>query len=214
MTAGLTLTTPSTDLTGSGELGLNLATFRPDTIGLAYTVQTDLPASYKTPLSVGGGLGLPVGPVKIHASAEWFARIDRYVVIQGQTITAKEAEDIEIPIDAVHEGDEVLNWGVGAEFQVSRRFIGFVSYYQDNSTLTSDIERSSLAIMPFDIRTVTAGTEFTAGPALLTLGAGYGWGEEIDTELTNVIDPEGEEGLQARFVFRSLRVLFGFQVGI
>ena len=52
------------------------------------------------------------------------------------------------------------------------------------------------------------------GPALLTLGVGYGWGEEVDNELTDVIDPEGEEGLRARFLFRSMKALFGFQVGV
>ena len=66
--------------------------------------------------------------------------------------------------------------------------------------------------MPFDIQTITGGTAFNVGPALMTLGLGYGWGEELDEELTNVIDPEDEEGLQARFVFRSFKALFGFQV--
>ena len=211
---GLTLTTPSLHVSGSGELGLNMATFLPDTLGLAYTIQTDLPAEYKTPLSVGAGIGLPLGPIKIHASAEWYDKIDPYVVIQGQTINAKEPEELEIPIDAVHELAEVLNWGVAVEGRISRRFNGYLTYFQDNSALNSDVERASLAIMPFDIQTVSIGTDFQVGPALLTLGFAYGWGRRVDDELTNVIDPEGQEGLEATFVFRSMRALFGFQVGV
>ncbi|MGD8414646.1 MAG: hypothetical protein PVF33_10455, partial [Candidatus Latescibacterota bacterium] len=182
--------------------------------GLAYTIQTDLPAEYKTPLSIGAGFGLPLGPLRVHASAEWFDKVDPYVVIQGETINAAEPSDTEIPVDAVHELSEVLNWGVGLEARLSRRFTGYLSYYQDNSTLDPDIERANLAIMPFDIQTVTAGTDFQVGRALLTLGIGYGWGEEISTELIDINPAGQEEALEAKFVFRSFRGLFGFEVGI
>lgn len=214
LTAGVTLTTPGANIYGDGELSYNSGTFTPDSAGLAYTLQKGLPTVYKSPLSIGGGVGLPVGPLRIHASAEWFDRIDPYVVIQGRDIHAQEPENVVIPIDAVHEVDAVLNWGVGCEFDVSRKFTGYLSYYQDNSSLGDDIERSSLAVMPFDIETLLLGTDFEVGPARLTLGLGYGWGEKMDTELTNVIDPEGDRGLEALFVFRSLRALFGFEVGV
>jgi hypothetical protein len=215
LTAGVTFTTPSTHLSGSGELGLNFARFGPDTAALAYTIQTDLPTEYKTPMSVGGGVGLPVGPVLLHASAEWYDKLDPYVVIQGETIQPQAPDDADpIDVDAVHETAEVVNWGVGLEFRISPRFNGYASYYTDNSALNSDIEDAGLSTMPFDIETITVGTDFAVGPALLTLGLGYGWGKEIDEELTNVIDPEGEEGLEATFVFRNIRALFGFEVGL
>ncbi len=213
LSAGITVTTPSAHITGSGDLGLNFASFAPDSASLAFSIQTNLPAEYKTPLSVGGGVGLPLGPLLMHASVEWYDNVDPYVVIQGETINAFEPEDEEFTVDAVHEVAEVVNWGVGAEFRVSKKFNGYVSYYTDNSGLTDDIERASLSILPFDIQTITVGTDFVVGPALLTLGVGYGWGSKVSQELTDVINP-GDGNLEARFLFRNMRALFGFEVGV
>jgi len=221
MTAGITVTTPGMQLKGSGELGLNFATVRPDSVALAFSIQTDLPVEYRTPLSVGAGVGVPLGPVHLHVSAEWYDKVDPYVVIQGETINAIEPATLEIPVDAVHEVAEVLNWGVGAVFRVSQRFNGYLSYYQDNSGLTNEIERSSLSILPFDVQTFSVGTDFVVGPALMTLGVGYGWGEAIARTLVD-IDQEGGSACMPDvssancpvYLFRNMRVLFGFEVGV
>ncbi|MFC2085711.1 hypothetical protein ACFLRO_00710 [Bacteroidota bacterium] len=212
MRAGVTLTTPSSQLTGSGELGLNYARFSPDGSSLAFTIQSDLPTHYKTPLSIGGGVGLPLGPLLIHASAEWYDKIDRYVVIQGETINAQEPEDQQVPVDAVHELAEVFNWGVGTEFRFSKRFMAYLSYYQDNSALTDEIERASLSALPIDIQTITIGTDFRVGPALMTLGLGYGWGEKSARELLDIIGDDSE--LKPIYVYTNFRALFGFEIGV
>jgi hypothetical protein len=76
VTGGLTLTTPSIHISGSGQVGFNVSSFSPDSVSLATNIRTDLPATYKTPLSVGGGLGLQLGKARLYASAEWYDRIE------------------------------------------------------------------------------------------------------------------------------------------
>ena len=42
---------------------------------------------------------------------------------------------------------------------------------------------------------------------------GYAWGEKVDQELTDVLQEEDAD-FEATFVYRSMRVIFGFEIGI
>jgi hypothetical protein len=48
---------------------------------------------------------------------------------------------------------------------------------------------------------------------LLTLGFGYGWGSKVDQALTDLLREEDPD-FEATFVYRSLRFLFGFEIGV
>ena len=134
-------------------------------------------------------------------------------MIQGEEIQAQEPEDRTLVLDAVHEQTEVLNWALGAEYDLSETFTGYLSYYRDNSTLDDDIERAGLSILPIDINNVTVGTDFVVRTARFTLGIGFGWGSEIDRELTNLLRGEDED-FEATYVYRSIKLLFGFEIGV
>ena len=213
VTGGITLTTPSIHIAGSGQLGVNRSTIGTDTTALLAGIQTELPAEYKSPLSVGGGLAWRLGPARIHGSLEWFDKIAPYVVIQGDSLFAQEPEGEGIILDAVHEQTEALNWGLGLEYTLSDTFTGYLSYFVDNSTLDDDIERAGLSIIPIDISTITVGTDFVLRSARLTLGIGYGWGSEVDRELTDLLKEEKED-FEATYVYRSIKLLFGFEIGV
>jgi hypothetical protein len=204
-TGGLTLTTPSIHITGSGQLG----TFASDTAALAVNVQTDLPAEFKSPLSVGFGLGWRFGNTRLHGSAEWYDAIAPYFVMQGEDFVSQEPGEV-MTVDAVQALDEVFNWAVGLEHAFSPKVSAYASYYLDASGLT---EMADLSAMPLDVNTVTVGTDFTVSSALLTLGIGYGWGSKVDRALTDLLSEEDED-FEATFVYRSFRFLFGFEIGV
>ena len=155
------------------------------------------------------GLDFP----RLHGSLEWFDSIDPYVVIQGEEIRAQEPDSRTEVLDAVHEQVEALNWALGVEYRLSDTFTGYVSYYRDNSTLDDDIEQAGLSIIPIDISNLTVGTDFVVRSARLTLGLGYGWGSEVDQELTDLLREEKED-FEATYVYQSLRLLFGFEIGV
>ena len=211
-TGGLTVTTPSIHISGSGQLGLNKSTVGQDTAALAATIQTNLPTEFKSPLSVGGGGALQIGGTRLHASAEWYDAIAPYVVIQGEEFVAQVPAEV-IPVDAVQELGEVFNWGAGLEHALSSNVSAYLSYSTDNSGLTEDIERAGLSELPFDINAISAGTDFGVGSARFTLGLGYSWGSKVDQELTDVLQ-EDDADFEATFVYRSMRVIFGFEIGI
>jgi hypothetical protein len=214
LTGGLTVTTPSIRISGSGQLGFDQGTFASDTAALAVTVQTDLPAEFKSPLSVGFGLGWRIGSTRLHASGEWYDAIDPYVVMQGEDFVAQEPPEV-IEVRVVQALDDVFNWGVGLEHTFSPKLSGYLSYYLDATGLTDEVDAADAALstMPLDLNTVTLGTDFAVSSARLTLGVGYGWGSKVDQALTDLLRQE-DPNFEAKFVYRSFRFLFGFEIGV
>ncbi len=213
ITGGVTLTTPSIQLGGSGDLSFNESAFGTDTVALAAGIQTDLSATYKSPLSVGAGLAWRIGDARLHGSFEWFDKVESYFVMQGEDVVALEPPDRIIPVDAVQEQDEVLNWALGLEYAFSPKVNAYLSYYTDNSTLTDEVERAGLGVLPFNISNVNLGTDFVVKSARLTLGFGFGFGSKVDQELTNILRQEDPD-FEATYVFRSIKLLFGFEIGV
>lgn len=213
VTGGATVTTPSIHISGGGELSILRSTIGADTTALLAGVQTGLPAEYRSPLSVGGGVAWSIGAARLHGSLEWFDSVDPYVVIQGTEIQAQEPETESTVLDAVQEQASVTNWGLGLEYDLNEKFTGYVSFFTDDSNLEDDIEGAALSILPIDIKTVTVGTDFVLRSARITLGVGYGWGSEIDRELTDVLKQEDED-FEATYVYRSIKLLFGFEIGL
>ena len=208
VSAGVTVTTPSLHITGSGEFGLNGAIVTSDTTALVATVQTDLSAKYKSPLSVGVGFGWQIGKTSINASGEWFDAIDPYVVMQGEEFTSQVPVEVR-SFDVVQASDDVFNWAVGVGYSLTESIVGYGSFATDYAAVTDDVERADLSIAPVDVYSVFLGTEFEASRARVTLGAGYGWGSRAADRITDLI---GDEEIEARYVFKRFRLLFGFEL--
>ena len=213
VSAGLTFTTPSLQISGSGERASNSSFTSSDSVFLAVNVQNEIGAEYKTPMSVGFGLGWTIGDGRIHASGEYFDSIDPYRVLEAEPFNAQVPDTSVLTPNPVQSAKEVFNWGLGAEYRFNPALKGYVSYFTDNSFLADDLEQSSLSVLPFDIQTVTLGGEFRVSSVLLTLGGGYGWGSQVDDQLTDILRDENSE-FEAKYVYRNFRLLFGFEIGL
>jgi hypothetical protein len=212
ISGGVTVTTPSLHITGSGQFGVNIATFGVDTTVLAANVQTDLAAEYKSPLSVGFGLGWQIGSARLNASGEWFDRIDPYVVMEGEEFVTQEPSEVQ-QFQLIQAVDEVFNWALGLEYSFKGSVTGFASFGTDQTGFTDQIERADLSITNADLYSAFLGLDFMVSGARLTLGAGYGWGSSSASALLDVVGDENE-GLEPRYVYRRLRILFGFELGM
>ncbi len=212
VSAGLTVTTPSLHITGSGEFGINEATFSSDTTALLATVQTGLSAEYKSPLSVGLGLGWQIGKARLNASGEWFDKIDPYVVMQGEDVVQQEPAQV-VAFDVVQSMDEVFNWALGVEYAFKESVVGYASFATDNTGYTDKIERADLSLGGIDLYSAFLGADFRVSSARLTLGAGYGWGSAPAPRITDVLQG-ADEGREANIVYSRIRLLFGFELGV
>ena len=208
VSAGVTVTTPSLHITGSGEFGVNDAIITSDTTVLVADVQTDLSAKYKSPLSVGLGFGWHIGNARLNASGEWFDAIDPYVVMEGEDFVTQEPAEVQ-KFDVVQAMDDVFNWAVGVGYSLTESIIGYGSFATDYAGVTDDIERADLSIAPVDLYSASVGTEFVVERARVMLGAGFGWGSRPADRITDLI---GDEDFEANYVFKRFRVLFGFEL--
>ncbi len=111
--------------------------------------------------------------------------------------------------DVVQEVDDVFNWAVGVGYSLNESVTGYGSFATDYAGITDDIERADLSIQPFDLYSVSLGTEFAVTRARVTLGAGYGWASAPADRITDLI---GDEEIEAQYVYHRLRLLFGFEL--
>ncbi|MEJ2547496.1 MAG: hypothetical protein P8125_06720 [Gemmatimonadota bacterium] len=210
--AGLTFTTPSLQITGSGEFGVNEAVFTSDTTVLLATIQPDLPATYKSPMSIGLGFGWQIGKARLSASGEWFDSIDPYVVMQGEDFVQQKPTQ-SVTFDVVQSLDDVFNWGLGVDYAFQERLTGYASFSTDASGFTDKVERADLSLNTLDLYSVFVGADFRIQRTRWTLGLGYGWGSKPSPELSNIL-PGAEGELDPKYVYSRLRLLFGFELGV
>lgn len=212
-TVGTSFTTPSAQIFGGGERSSTSSFNTPDSVFVAADSQTEIDATYKSPMSIGFGLGWRIGKGQLHASAEYFDEVAPYRVLDTEPFQAIEPPEVTITPNVVHSAEDVLNWAVGGEYQFSSGFHGYASFFTDNSALVDDLSQSALSVVPVDISTITAGVKFTVGSALFTIGGGYGWGSTVDDQLTGLL-PDENSDLEAKYVYNSIRLLFGFEIGV
>jgi long-subunit fatty acid transport protein len=207
---GITLTSPSFSLKGTGEReivdsysGLDVDSDGTPEQFLAADYQDNVGANYKAPVSVGIGYSLKLDGRSLHLSAEWYRRIPAYNVIH---VTEAENQTTGEPVDNQLSGgtEGVLNFAIGVEQDFGKRFMGFASVATDFSAVEDDTE-SSLSVTKWDLFHVTTGTRFSYRKADLTLGLGYVFGDEESPRPNSLIDINESNRLFGRTASTDLR---------
>jgi len=178
---GLTVTTPRVNLLGSGRSTVNATTFGQDLDGDAIDdpvfeadYQEKLGVTYKSPPSVALGTARTLGSTTIHTTAEWFAPVSEYTILEPAPFVGQSTGDT-LSVPLIEELDHVLNFGVGVEQRFSPTFAGYASFRTDFSARGSTQVGTS-SVSQWDIFYLTAGTSFEAMGVGFTVGLGYGFG--------------------------------------
>jgi hypothetical protein len=181
VTLGLTLTLPSLAIGGRGTSGVNSSLSGLDMTGdnvaddyLASNYQRYLPVTYATPFSLAAGVTFKIEKLRIYGSAEWFARVPPYTVVDAAPFAAQSTGEI-LSTDVTQELESVLNWGFGIEWFYSSRFKGYASFTTDYSAKAEET-RTNLALTDWDIVHLVTGGEFLIKKSSLTIGAGVSFG--------------------------------------
>jgi hypothetical protein len=220
ITLGLTLTTPSLRLFGTGSTGVNSTVVGLDMDGdgttddfMAASYSDSRPASYRTPLSIAAGATLKLRKLRVFGTAEWFARVRPYTVVDAEEFQAQTGGEL-LSTDVSHELASVLNSGFGLEYTHSLRFRSYVSYTTDRSARKPGTE-TNLSLTDWDIHHLMAGAEVTIKNSALTFGAGYSFGgREVGTR-PEILEREGLNGLwdpfaALQFRYASYKLIVGF----
>jgi hypothetical protein len=179
MRFGLNVTTPSLGLFGWGSAGYTLSFIGLDADGngvpdpplLSSQTGEDLDARYKSSWAIGGGFAWYRGSTRWHASAEWFAPVDRFTVLD----LPQQDEDFQLVLS--QQLKSVVNFGLGLEHDFGNGTIVYGAAYTDFSASVGDPE-INVAVSNWNLYHLSAGVQFRVISNRFTLGATYSFGSE------------------------------------
>jgi hypothetical protein len=211
---GLTLTTPSVSVFGSGEAEVNQTAFGGDLTGGGITDpvfvadhQDGLSANYRSPFSAAVGASRQFGRTTLHVSGEWFAEVGESVVLDPAPFVGQSTGDT-LVATVTQQLNAVLNAGVGVHHRLGTTTSLYASFRTDRSGREPG-ERADIAATSWDIYFLTAGARFRAAGADFTIGLGFGFGNKQLPGRT----ADGGPGIlpeSLRVHYRNYRLIFAF----
>jgi hypothetical protein len=222
LTLGLTVTTPSVGLFGSGQGAFTRTAvgFEVEGDGVSDHVfagdfQDDLPSEYRSPWSVAAGASYGLGRARLHASVEWFASVGLYQVLDVEPFADPRGRSF-FPRLA-HELDSVLNVGVALEHRLSENVGAHIAFHTDRSAAVPDTTtRHSLSW--WDINHVSGGVALVLGSTELTLGVALATGSEtivpaisLEVDQPQPVVTGTPSPFEAKY--RRLKILLGLSLG-
>lgn len=194
---GLTITTPSISLFGSGSTDINLSGS-----GLEYNnggdrddflisnYQEDLPSTYNSPFSIGLGAGYKFGQFKIHIATEYYSNVPKYSILSTELFNSQTG-NLTGSNDLTAAADDVLNYGVGLEMYINPRFTLYGAFTTDFSAYAKGEETNS-SVSRWDFYHVTAGAAFTWDKLEITSGVATSFAND-DIVFPNIIPATNDE---------------------
>lgn len=220
LTLGLTITSPSISISGSGSSLINLINsgegINEETVFIA-NYQQDVSAEHHLPLSIGLGAGYRFGKNRLHVSAEWFDAVERYTVIDTKSFIGQ-STGLNIKYLVENELKSILNYGIGAEFYISENLDLFLSYISDFSAAVPETQ-TNLTVSTWDIYHISTGASFSIGRSEFTLGINYAFGSGNVKGPANVPDGQIKDKLtdlleNTELDYKRLKFLIGFSIEI
>lgn len=217
---GVTVTTPSVSIFGSGSLGLNNSASGLDVDGdgvaddeLVANFEEGVSPEYRSPLSVGVGSACHFGKSAIHLSIEWFDEVAQFDVMQMtpfQGQTSGHRQDFKV----THELSSVVNYGIGLERSFSERLTGYASFWTDFAAAAPNSE-TNLSVTRWDIYHVAAGSTFRIKKSQFALALAYSFGRQDVIGPIDFTDASAKNrllgsGSDSEFKYRSLKLSLGF----
>lgn len=222
---GLTLTTPSIELYGKGAARINKTLTgqdidedgtRDDIVIADY--QDGLDSDYPTPLALGVGATYTIaitrmGTMNLYASAEWYAAVDKFVVINTDEFVGQ-SDGVIYRNEITHELDDVLNFGLGIEHILNKSITFYGSIRTDFSAKKPGSD-TTLTVTDWDLYHFMVGTTFRFKKTQWTLGLGYSWGSREKKKDPSIDDPYEKYKIRNflgdwDFRYDSVSILFGF----
>ena len=145
--------------------------------------------NYKSPFSIAAGIEYKISDeTLVHLSAEWFAPLSTYVVMQPEsdnfirnnptTIRPRDSAELLRVYDSMKS---VFNAGIAVEQKLSERFTGYAAIRTDFSNANFEsIDGLYLGFTDFNIYHFTAGTSFEMNNTFIGVGFEYSHGQRSD----------------------------------
>lgn len=213
ITLGLTITTPSLNIMGSGSYGYNNFVSDPDSASkniYESNWQRDLKSKLNSSWAIGLGAAYWREKFTLHVSAEWFDAVKKYHPITLEPFYAQSSGEA-IQNEIVQEFNSVINGGIGMDYNINKEVSVSASVITDFSANIED-PKSNISFTRWDIYHFSAGSSFGIGKAEITLGFSYSFGNDQIKQIANIENP-GKLGSiikpETEVQFTRIKILFG-----
>ena len=220
---GLTATTANLKVYSSGAVGFDETVvahdFDNDGTAAAQVItgyQDGIDANYKVVPSLGAGISRRWQRTILHLSAEWFAGLAEYTVLDADPVPSSDGSQVR-DADITDYRNAVFNAGLGLEHRFHDKLRGYASFRTDFSAI-DDFTDSRLAVGVWDIYHLSGGATFRVLNSEFTAGLTYSYGQ-ADSPATGSLIPDAdgvevdESERTLRFDFRRVTGLLGFAFG-
>jgi len=214
LTLGFTVTTPSTNIFGSGSAGTHLFISGVDEETFASNFQDEVKSEYNTPWSIGIGGAYQIKKVKIHVSAEWYDAVNKFFVLDTDPYRAQSSGEIKTN-DLTYEAASVINYGIGLDYFANDKFIISGSIVTDFSAHVKNTTTNLAPASAWDILHISAGSTFMIAKSEITVGLAYSFGSETiknDIDLTPSTSGEEPTFRNSELSFSRIKILLGFSL--
>jgi hypothetical protein len=192
---GLTVTTPSLGLFGSGISGLDQSAVGPDVdqdgssvTEITTDFQEGLSADYGSPFSIAFGGARRFGRSRIHLSAEWFDGVGQKNILEPEPFASQSSGET-IRYDTSYQLDAVLNAAVGLEHRFESDLQIYAALSTDFSAAPSD-SGSNSTLASWDIYHLSGGSTLAVAGQEVTLGLIYSFGSSAIGENELGLSPD------------------------
>ena len=213
LTIGLTVTSPSLNIFGSGSAGTHLFISGIDSSRFDSNYQEDIKSKFNSSWAAGLGGAYNFGNVKLHLSAEWYDAINKYDVLDTEPYVSQSSGKT-LTNDLSHEAKSVINFGFGLDYFATDSLIFSLSVTSDFSAYVENTATNLATYSAWDLIHVAGGSTFSIWKTEVTIGAVYSFGSQIFENKIN-ITPGGDDnsvGRQSEFKYSQIKVLLGFEI--
>jgi hypothetical protein len=216
LTLGLTVTTPSLNIAGSGSVGTHFFLNGADANNNVFdsNFQDDVASDYKSSWAVGAGGGYRFGNFKVHFSTEWYNAVDLFTVLNTEPYISQGSGDT-LTNDLTLELKSVTNYGIGFDFFSTEDLTFSGSFVTDFSARVPGTQ-TELAVSTWNFYHISGGATFKLGKSDFTLGLEYAFGTNTVTQPIDLTDPNAPESAdlvnESKVKARRIKLLLGFKL--
>jgi opacity protein-like surface antigen len=213
LTIGLTVTSPSLNIFGSGSAGTHLFISGIDSSRFDSNYQEDIKSKFNSSWAAGLGGAYNFGNVKLHLSAEWYDAINKYDVLDTEPYVSQSSGKT-LTNDLSHEAKSVINFGFGLDYFATDSLIFSLSVTSDFSAYVENTATNLATYSAWDLIHVAGGSTFSIWKTEVTIGAVYSFGSQTFENKINITPgaDNNSVGRQSEFKYSQIKVLLGFEI--
>ena len=212
MTLGLTVTTPSLNIFGTGSAGTHLFISGIDSNTFNSNYQEDVKSKFNSSWAVGFGGAYNFGKIKLHLSAEWYNAIKKFNILDTEPYISQSSGEV-LTNDLTNESKSIINYGFGLDYFASDSLIFSVSVASDFSAYVKNTTTNLAPYSAWDLIHIAGGSTFKIWKSEITVGLVYSFGSQtLENNINITPGDDNSLGRQSDFRYSQIKVLLGFEL--